>query len=71
MLQMSLGFTDLTLLNAMSAFGSTSGGMIHYAAAAIEAGQANVVVLVYADAPLRPAKSAGASYARPAAPVGA
>ncbi len=65
MLQMSLGFTDLTLLNAMSAFGSTSGGMIHYAAAAIEAGQANVVVLVYADAPLRPAGSAGASYARP------
>jgi acetyl-CoA acetyltransferase len=65
MLQMSLGFTDLTLLNAMSAFGSTSGGMIHYAAAAIEAGQANVVVLVYADAPLQPARSAGASYARP------
>ena len=65
MLQMNLGFTDLTLINAMSAFGSTSGGMIHYAAAAIEAGQANVVVLVYADAPLKPAGSAGASYARP------
>ena len=64
MLQMNLGFTDLTLLNAMSAFGSTSGGMLHYAAAAIDAGQASVVVLVYADAPLRPAKSAGASYAR-------
>jgi acetyl-CoA acetyltransferase len=64
MLQMNLGFTDLTLINAMSAFGSTSGGMIHYAAAAIEAGQANVVVLVYADAPLQPKGSAGASYAR-------
>src|SRR5215510_12467710 len=64
MLQMSLGFTDLTLINAMSAFGSTSGGMVHYAAAAIEAGQAEVVVLVYADAPLKPKGSAGASYAR-------
>jgi acetyl-CoA acetyltransferase len=64
MLQMHLGFTDLTLMNAMSAFGSTAGGMLHYAAAAIEAGQANVVVLVYADAPLQPTKSAGASYAR-------
>jgi acetyl-CoA acetyltransferase len=63
-LQMNLGFTDLTLINAMSAFGSTSGGMLHYASAAIEAGQANVVVLVYADAPLKPARSAGASYAR-------
>ena len=69
MLQMSLGFTDLTLINAMSAFGSTSGGMIHYAAAAIEAGQAEVVVLVYADAPLqagrrRPARRTPARGAR-------
>ena len=65
MLQMSLGFTDLTLINAMSAFGSTSGGMIHYAAAAIEAGQANVVVLVYADAPLQ-AGRLGRGVVRPA-----
>ena len=54
MLQMSLGFQDLALLNVMSAYGSTSGTMIQYAAMAIEQGLANVVVLVYADAPLRP-----------------
>ena len=62
MLQMSLGFQDLALLNVMSAYGSTSGTMIQYAAMAIEQGLANVVVLVYADAPLRPTRGAGASY---------
>ena len=51
-LQFSLGFVDLTLLSAMSAFGSTAGSMLQYAAHAIESGQANVVVCVYADAPL-------------------
>ena len=51
-LQFSLGFVDLTLLSAMSAFGSTAGTMLQYAAHAIESGQANVVVCVYADAPL-------------------
>jgi acetyl-CoA acetyltransferase len=51
-LQFSLGFADLTLLNTMSAFGSTAGTMVDYAAHAIESGQANVVACVYADAPL-------------------
>src|SRR5512132_905130 len=51
-LQFSLGFVDLTLLSAMSAFGSTAGSMLAYAAHAIQSGQANVVVCVYADAPL-------------------
>ena len=51
-LQMSLGLEDLTLMNVMSAFGSTAGTMLQYATAAIEAGQANVVACVYADAPL-------------------
>ena len=62
-LQQALGFEDLTLINAMSGFGSTSASLLQYAAAAIEQGQANVVVLVYADAPLQPARTAGASYA--------
>ena len=52
-LQFSLGFVDLTLLCAMSAFGSTAGAMLQYAAHAIQSGQANVVACVYADAPLR------------------
>jgi acetyl-CoA acetyltransferase len=51
-LQFSLGFEDLTVLSAVSAFGSTAGTMLQYAAHAIGSGQANVVVCVYADAPL-------------------
>ena len=51
-LQFSLGLTDLTLLSAMSAFGSTATTMLQYAAYAIATGQANVVACVYADAPL-------------------
>ena len=62
-LQLVLGFEDLTLLNVMNAYGSTAATMIQYAVTAIEEGQANVVVLLYADAPLQPATSAGASYA--------
>jgi hypothetical protein len=62
-LQLALGFEDLTLLNVMNAYGSTPATMIQYALTAVEQDQANVVVLVYADAPLQPATSAGASYA--------
>ncbi len=62
MVQMTLGFEDLSLLNVMNAYGSTAGTMIQYASMAIQEGLANVVVLVYADAPLTPARSAGASY---------
>jgi acetyl-CoA acetyltransferase len=62
-LQLALGFEDLTLLNVMNAYGSTAATMIQYAFTAIKEGQANVVVLLYADAPLQPATSAGASYA--------
>jgi acetyl-CoA acetyltransferase len=51
-LQFSLGLTDLTLVNAMNAFGSTATTMLQYAAFAIACGQADVVACVYADAPL-------------------
>jgi acetyl-CoA acetyltransferase len=61
--QMALGFQDLALFNVMNAYGSTVGTMLQYASMAIEEGLANVVVLLYADAPLKPAGSAGASYA--------
>ena len=37
-LQMALGFEDLTMLNVMSAAGSTSGAMVQYAALALDAG---------------------------------
>ena len=72
MLQMSLGLEDLTLVCAMSAYGSSAGAMLQYAAHAISSGQANVVACLYADAPLeradrsrsRPTTAAG-SEARP------
>ena len=60
-LQFSLGFTDLTLLATMNAFGSTAAGMLQYAAHAITTGQANVVVCLYADAPLTEGGSASGS----------
>jgi acetyl-CoA acetyltransferase len=63
-LQMALGFEDLTMLNVMSAYGSTSGAMVQYAALALEAGLVNYVVLVYADAPLKPDVTAAAAYGR-------
>ncbi len=61
-LQMALGFEDLALINVMNAYGSTAGTMIQYAAMAIKEGLANVVVLVYADAPLKPNKASSSSY---------
>src|SRR3954466_7826466 len=63
--QMVLGFENLTLVNVMSAYGSTAGSMMQYACLAIRESLANVVVLVYADAPLSPSRGAGQSYAGP------
>src|SRR5260221_11556587 len=62
LLQMTLGFKDLSLLNVMNAYGSTTGTMIQYASMAIEEGLANVGVLVYGDDPLKPNQGAGSSY---------
>jgi acetyl-CoA acetyltransferase len=62
--QLALGFEDLSVLNAMSACGSTPAAMLEYADAVITAGRATAVVLVYADAPLQQGRSAGASYTR-------
>lgn len=63
--QMILGLQDLTLVNVMSAYGSTAGSMMQYACMAIREGLAKTVVLVYADAPLSPSRGAGQSYAGP------
>jgi acetyl-CoA acetyltransferase len=63
--QMTLGFENLTLVNVMSAYGSTAGSMMQYACMAIREGLAKTVVLVYADAPLSPTRGAGQSYAGP------
>lgn len=61
-LQQVLGFENLSLLCAMTAFGGTTATLFQQAAAAIADGQAEVIVMVYADAPLQPSKGAGAAY---------
>jgi acetyl-CoA acetyltransferase len=63
--QMTLGFENLSLINVMSAYGSTAGSMMQYACMAIREGLAKTIVLVYADAPLTPSRGAGASYTGP------
>lgn len=61
-LQNALGLRDLRLLNQMNAFGSTAAAMVQFAALAVNAGMANAVACVFADAPLQQGGSAGAAY---------
>jgi acetyl-CoA acetyltransferase len=61
-LQRELGLQNLRLLSEMQGFGSTAGSMVQFASMAVEAGMAEVVVCVFADAPLRPGRSAGDVY---------
>jgi acetyl-CoA acetyltransferase len=63
-LQMTCGFEDLAVLNVMNAFGSTAGTMLQHAAAVIDEGLANVIVLVYADAPLKETYENGKGYGK-------
>ena len=61
-LQNYLGLANLRLMNHMNAAGSTAAQMVQYAALAINAGMANHVLCVFADAPLKDGSSAGAAY---------
>ena len=61
-LQNQLGLHDLRLLNHMNAQGATAASMVQYAALAVHHGMANYVACVFADAPLREGRSAGAAY---------
>ncbi len=61
-LQRDLGLVDLKLLSEMQAFGSTAGAMVQFASMAVESGMAEAVACVFADAPLRPGRSAGDVY---------
>jgi acetyl-CoA acetyltransferase len=67
-LQRDLELTDLRLLSEMQAFGSTAGAMVQVASMAVEAGMADVVACVWADAPLRQGRPTGASYGGSARP---
>ncbi len=53
-LQNAMGIRDLRLTATMNLGGATAAAMIMHAAQAIDAGMANVVACVFADAPLRP-----------------
>lgn len=61
-LQSALQLRDIRLLTTVQGFGSSAGQMVQYAAMAIDAGMTDVVACVYADAPLKEGKRAGASY---------
>ena len=61
-LQRGLGLRNTKLLADYQAFGSSAGSMIQYAGLAVDAGIADVVVCVFADAPLKEGVSAGVAY---------
>jgi acetyl-CoA acetyltransferase len=61
-LQKRLGLRDTKLLAEYQSFGSSAGAMIQYAGMAIDAGMAETVVCVFADAPLKEGIGAGAAY---------
>jgi acetyl-CoA acetyltransferase len=62
-LQARLQLRDLRLLSSVQAFGSSACAMVQMASMAIDAGMCDVVLCVFADAPLKPGTSAGAAYA--------
>jgi acetyl-CoA acetyltransferase len=62
----TLGLRDLRLLLQLNSFGASAGAMVAHAASMIMAGSATAVACVFADAPLRPERPAGAAYHRDA-----
>lgn len=58
----TLGLSELNILAQVNAYGATSGVMVAQAVQAIESGAATAVACVFADTPLKPHKSAGASW---------
>jgi acetyl-CoA acetyltransferase len=61
-LQKRLGMRNTKLLAEYQSFGSSAGAMIQYAGLAIDAGMAETVVCVFADAPLKEGIGSGAAY---------
>ena len=60
-----LGLGDLNMLAQVNAYGATAGVMVAQAVQAITAGTATTVACVFADTPLKPDRSAGASWRSP------
>lgn len=61
-LQRDLGLKDLRLLAEVQVFGATAAEMVSFASMAVSSGSAEVVICVFADAPLRPGRRAGEVY---------
>lgn len=61
-LQGELGLTGLRLLSQTQGYGSGAGAMVQFASMAVMSGMAEAVACVFADAPLREGRSAGAVY---------
>ena len=61
-LNVTMGLRDLRLCAHMNAAGSTAGQMVHYASMAVQAGMANAVACVFADAPLTPGRRGAEAY---------
>lgn len=70
-LQKNLGLRNLRLLSEIQAYGSSAGAMVQYASMAVASGMVDVVVCVFADAPLQEGGGTGDAYATSrATPVG-
>jgi len=57
-----LGLRDLRLLSVINSYGASAGAAVSLAAQAVASGSASAVACVFADTPLRPDASAGASF---------
>lgn len=69
-LQRDLDLHDLKLLTEMQGFGSTAGTMVAFASMAVQSGTAEAIACVFADAPLKPDRSAGEVYSAGRRPDG-
>jgi acetyl-CoA acetyltransferase len=69
-LQQRLNLGNLRLLTQMQGYGSTAGQMVQYASMAVQAGMADTVACVWADAPLTSNKGGGDAYREASAPRG-
>jgi acetyl-CoA acetyltransferase len=61
-LSRDLGLQNLRLLSEVQGYGSSAGAMVAMAAMAVQAGSADVVACVFADAPLKSGTGIGAAY---------
>jgi acetyl-CoA acetyltransferase len=61
-LQHQLGLVNLRVLSEIQGYGSSAGQMIQYACLAVQAGMADVIACVFADAPLREGAGTGDAY---------